>query len=178
MKVYYLLLIVPAAPCSYSVPVSADPAVPFAIPLLLALSCAASGFGTSFPDSTICSVISLFTAVGSCSFILAGVIGSFSLYSVNGSSFLPTSVPGPPSSNSLVCPPPLRPPVEDEETRPTVSLVVLVALSLASVIFSLVVEAPSLVVLATLSLAPFSFSLTLSVMLVICLLLLLYSLLM
>src|ERR671926_433503 len=130
MKVYYLLLIVPAAPCSYSVPVSADPAVPFAIPLLLALSCAASGFGTSFPDSTICSVISLFTAVGSCSFILAGVIGSFSLYSVNGSSFLPTSVPGPPSSNSLVCPL-LRPPVEDEETRPTVSLVVLVALSLA-----------------------------------------------
>src|SRR5918912_3174973 len=101
MKVYYLLLIVPAAPCSYSVPVSADPAVPFAIPLLLALSCAASGFGTSFPDSTICSVISLFTAVGSCSFILAGVIGSFSLYSVNGSSFLPTSVPGPPSSNRL-----------------------------------------------------------------------------
>src|ERR671932_1848324 len=130
--IYYLF--VPAAPCSYSVPVSADPAVPFAIPLLLALSCAASGFGTSFPDSTICSVISLFTAVGSCSFILAGVIGSFSLYSVNGSSFLPISVPGPPSSNLLVC----TPPVEEEDTPPTVSLVVLVTLSLASVIFSLV----------------------------------------
>src|SRR5919202_2725987 len=158
--IYYLFA--PAAPCSYSLPVSADPAVPFAIPLLLALSFAASGFGTSFPDSTICSVISLFTSVGSCSLILAGVIGSFSLYSVNGSSFLPISVPGPPSSNSLVCPPP----VEEEDTPPTVSLVVLVTLSLASVIFSLVASAPSLVVLDTLSLASFNFSLTLSAILV------------
>src|SRR5213080_2605958 len=82
LSAYYLF--VPAAPCSYSSPVSAAPAVPLAIPLLLAISFAASGFGTSFPDSTILSVISLFTAVGSCSFIFAGVIGSFSLYSVMG----------------------------------------------------------------------------------------------
>jgi hypothetical protein len=57
-----------AAPCSYSLPVSAAPAVPFAVPLLLAHSFAASGLGTSFPPSVIFSVISLCTAVGSCSF--------------------------------------------------------------------------------------------------------------
>jgi hypothetical protein len=34
----------PAAPCSYWSPVSAAPAVPFAIPLLLAISRASSGF--------------------------------------------------------------------------------------------------------------------------------------
>src|SRR5918994_5786178 len=37
-------LFVPAAPCSYSSPVSAAPAVPLVIPLLLAFSLASSGF--------------------------------------------------------------------------------------------------------------------------------------
>src|SRR5919202_4559994 len=153
----FIYLFDPAAPCSYSLPVSAAPAVPFVIPLRLAFSAASFALVLCFPGSTIFSSLgSLLTAVGSCSFILAGVIGSFSLYSVNGSSFLPTSVPGPPSSNLLVRPPPLL--VEDDDTPlPTVSLMVLVTLSLASVILSLVVEAPSLVVLATLSLAPLIF---------------------
>jgi hypothetical protein len=56
----------PVPPCSYSLPVSAAPAVPFAIPLVLAQSFSASGFGTSFPSCVILSVMSLFTAVGSC----------------------------------------------------------------------------------------------------------------
>src|SRR5919198_6067097 len=89
---YCLYLFAPAAPCSYSLPVSAAPAVPFVIPLLLAFSLASSGFTPVLPGSVIFSVISLFTAVGSCSFSFAGVIGSFSLYSFNGSSFLPISV--------------------------------------------------------------------------------------
>jgi hypothetical protein len=80
---FYLL--VPAESCSYSSPVSSAPAVPFAIPLLLALSLASSGFVPTCPGSVIFSVISLFTAVGSCSFIFAGVIGSLDSYSVNGS---------------------------------------------------------------------------------------------
>src|SRR5215208_4656970 len=91
-------LFAPAAPCSYSLPVSAAPAVPLAIPFFLAISAASSGLVPVCPGSVILSVISLLTAVGSCSFIFAGVMGSFSLYSVKESSFLPISVPGAPSS--------------------------------------------------------------------------------
>jgi hypothetical protein len=97
--IFYLFtyLFVPAAPCSSLLPVFAAPAVPLAISFFLAISAAYSGFGPTCPGSTIFSLISLSTAVGSCSFIFAGVIGSFSLYDVNGSSFLPVSVPGAPS---------------------------------------------------------------------------------
>src|ERR671918_514553 len=97
---FYLLLYLfaPAAPCSDLEPVSAAPAVPLAIPFFLAISAASSGLVPVCPGSVIFSVISLLTAVGSCSFIFAGVIGSFSLYEVRGSSFLPVSVPGAPSS--------------------------------------------------------------------------------
>src|SRR5918911_391034 len=99
---FYLLLYLfdPAAPCSDLEPVSAAPAVPLAIPFFLAISLASSGLVPPpvCPGSTIFSVISLLTAVGSCSFIFAGVIGSLSLYDVKGSSFLPVSVPGAPSS--------------------------------------------------------------------------------
>jgi hypothetical protein len=61
----FIYLFDPVAPCSYSLPVSAAPAAPFAIPLLVAHSFSASGFGTSFPPSVIFSVTSLCTAVGS-----------------------------------------------------------------------------------------------------------------
>src|SRR5919109_2202107 len=93
-------LFAPAAPCSYSLPVSAAPAVPLAIPFFLAISAASSGLVPGCPGSVIFSVISLFTAVGSCSFSFAGVMGSFSLYSFSGSSFLLFSVPAAPSSYS------------------------------------------------------------------------------
>src|SRR5919204_1805004 len=92
---------VPAAPCSYSLPVSVAPAVPLAIPFFLAISLASSGLVACCPGSTIFSLISLFTAVGSCSFIFAGVIGSFSSYSFRGSFFLSDFVPAAPSSYSL-----------------------------------------------------------------------------
>src|SRR5919202_387659 len=124
-------LLDPAAPCSYSLPVSAAPAVPFVIPLRLAFS-AASWLFLVWPGSEIFSLISLFTAVGSCSFIFEGVIGSFSLYSVNGSSFLPISVPGPPSSNLLDC---------------------WLVLDLVEVLGD---ETPSLALLVVLSVAPFT----------------------
>src|SRR5215211_5827460 len=102
--IFFSYLFAPAAPCSYSLPVSSAPAVPLVMPLLLAFSLASSGLvPPCCPGSTIfCSLGSLFTAVGSCSFILAGVIGSLSLYDVNGSSFLPASVPGTSSSYLLV----------------------------------------------------------------------------
>src|ERR671918_163776 len=93
-------LFAPAAPCSYSLPVSAAPAVPLAIPFFLAISAASSELVPVCPGSVILSVISLLTAVGSCSFSFAGVIASFSLYSFSGSSFLLFSVPGAPSSYS------------------------------------------------------------------------------
>src|SRR5919198_3524299 len=134
---------VPAAPCSYLLPVSVAPAVPLAIPFFLAISFASSGLAASCPGSTIFSVISLFTAVGSCSFIFAGVIGSFSLYSFSESSFLPTSVPGAPSSNSVSSMP------EEEETfslvlatlplvSTAISLALPLALSLVPITFSLI----------------------------------------
>jgi hypothetical protein len=53
----------PAAPCSYWSHVSPAPAVPFAIPLLLAISRASSGFVPVCPGSVIFSVISRLTAV-------------------------------------------------------------------------------------------------------------------
>jgi hypothetical protein len=43
----------PAASCSYSLPVSAAPTVPFATPLLLARSVGDSGLDTSVPPSVI-----------------------------------------------------------------------------------------------------------------------------
>src|SRR5918999_508750 len=97
-RFFVYFLFDPAAPCSYSLPVSAAPAVPLAIPFFLAISAASSGFVPVCPGSVNFSLISLLTAVGSCSFIFAGVIGSLSLYGVKGSSFLPLSVPGAPSS--------------------------------------------------------------------------------
>src|SRR5918992_5132055 len=104
-RFFVYFLFDPAAPCSYSLPVSAAPAVPLAIPFFLAISAASSGFVPVCPGSTIFwSPESLLTAVGSCSFIFAGVMGSFSLYDVNGSSFLPLSVPGAPSSYAPVPP--------------------------------------------------------------------------
>src|SRR5215217_3480933 len=47
------LACVPAAPCSYSLPVSAAPAIPLAIPFFLAISAASSGFVPVRPGSTI-----------------------------------------------------------------------------------------------------------------------------
>src|SRR5918999_115413 len=141
--VYYLFD--PAAPCSYSLPVSAAPAVPLAIPFFLAISAASSGFVPVCPGSVIFSLISLLTAVGSCSFIFAGVIGSFSLYDVNGSSLMPISVPAAPCSYAAL-------PLELEEV--SFELVLLVTLSL-------VVSPTSF----TLSLAPVTVPLTLSIIL-------------
>src|SRR5919198_5200818 len=124
---YCLYLFAPAAPCSYSLPVSAAPAVPFVIPRLLPFSAASWLLVPVCPDSEIFSLISLFTAVGSCSFIFAGVIGSFSLYSVNGSSFLPISVPGPPSSNRLDCWLVLALVVEVGDETPSLALLVVLS---------------------------------------------------
>src|SRR5215212_6144563 len=125
-------LFAPAAPCSYSLPVSAAPAVPLAIPFFLAISAASSGLVPVCPGSVILSVISLLTAVGSCSFSFAGVIASFSLYSFSGSSFLPFSVPGAPSSYSEVC----SPLVVSEERRSLASITLSLTLSLISLILS------------------------------------------
>src|SRR5919112_3696903 len=137
-------LFAPAAPCSYSLPVSAAPAVPLAIPFFLAISAASSGLVPVCPVSVIFSVISLFTAVGSCSFIFAGVIGSFSLYDVNGSSLMPVSVPAVPCSYAAL-------PLELEVLFELVLLVTL----------SLVVSPTSF----TLSLAPVTVFLTFSIIL-------------
>src|SRR5215212_6163478 len=130
--IFFSYLFAPAAPCSYSLPVSSAPAVPLVMPLLLAFSLASSELVPVCPGSVIFSVISLFTAVGSCSFSFAGVIASFSLYSVNGSSFLPASVPGAPSSYSEVC----SPLVVSEERRSLASITLSLTLSLISLILS------------------------------------------
>jgi hypothetical protein len=58
-----------------------EPAVPSVIPLLLSFSLASSAEDGWLDDC----VFSLLTAVGSCSFILAGDIGSFDSYSLVGS---------------------------------------------------------------------------------------------
>src|SRR5215216_6023935 len=146
--IFFSYLFAPAAPCSYSLPVSSAPAVPLVMPLLLAFSLASSGLvPPCCPGSTIfCSLGSLFTAVGSCSFILAGVIGSLSLYDVNGSSFLPASVPGTPSSNCLSCP------LTDVFSllEPVTLSLAPVTLSLASVAFSLALSLAPLVLVRVL----------------------------
>jgi hypothetical protein len=51
----YIYLLLPADPCSYSLPVFPVPAVPFVMPLLLALSLASSGVvdPASLPGSVI-----------------------------------------------------------------------------------------------------------------------------
>src|SRR5215211_7700652 len=142
---FVLLAYVPAAPCSYSLPVSAAPVVPLAMPFFLAISTASSGLVLVCPGSVIFSLISLLTAVGSCSLIFAGVIGSFSLYDVNGSSLMPISVPAAPCSYAVL-------PLELEEV--SFELVLLITLSL-------VVSPTSF----TLSLAPVTVSLTFSIIL-------------
>src|SRR5215216_7713312 len=118
----FIYLSVPAEPCSNSLPVSDAPAVPLAIPFFLASSAASFVSVPCLPGSTIFSVISLFTAVGSCSLIFAGVIGSFSLYSFKESSFLPVSVPGAPSSNVDVMPCSLADEEDDDISAPGASL--------------------------------------------------------
>jgi hypothetical protein len=78
----------PSAPCSHSLSVSAAPVAIFYISLLLTHSFASSGFGTSFPAFVIFSVISLCTAVVYALYPLQESL-VISLYSFNGSSFLP-----------------------------------------------------------------------------------------
>src|ERR671933_1442797 len=77
----FIYLFDPADPCSYSLPVSAAPAVPFVMPLLRAFSAASWLLPVCPPSAIFWSLGSLLTAVGSCCFILAGDIGSFSSYS-------------------------------------------------------------------------------------------------
>src|SRR5438094_9967469 len=78
--VLFVYLFDPADPCSYSLPVSAAPAVPFVIPLLLAFSAASWLLVVCPPSAIFWSLESLLTAVGSCCFIFACDIVSFSLY--------------------------------------------------------------------------------------------------
>src|SRR5215831_15170016 len=86
---------------SFDLIYSSEPAVHSVIPLLLAFSRASSLGEVVVSPPLIFSVISLFTAVGSCSFIFAGDIGSLASYCVVQSYPVPSALSLEPTTVSL-----------------------------------------------------------------------------